>query len=114
MEFYVTNGCCNVGAVGFSGFPGGTITESIVATTVAVIPEGPDYYEQEQITSSYNSTWGGNSNTYNGVTSGPLAFFEFSQPTVSTLEAQTPEPNSLFLFSVGMAMAVLVRRRISA
>jgi hypothetical protein len=114
MDFYVVNGCCDVGGVGFSGFPGGTITESIVATTVAVIPDGLYYYAQEQVTSSYSSTWGSNSNTYNGVTTGPLAFFEFSQPTVSTLASQTPEPNSLFLFSVGMAMAVLVRRRISA
>jgi hypothetical protein len=76
MEFYITNGCCDVAAIGFSGFPGGIMTESIVGTTVAVIPEGGPYYQaHEQVTSSYNSTWGSNSNTFDDITSGANCFF---------------------------------------
>jgi hypothetical protein len=113
MGFHVTNGCCEVGGLGFSGFPGGTITESLTATTVAVIFQGGPYYvAHEHVDSSYSSTWGSRSTSFDDITSGPIAFFEFSQPVLTPSLTQTPAPNSFLLCVMGIATVVLIRRRV--
>jgi hypothetical protein len=111
MDFFVTTGCCDIGGDGFAGFPGGKMTESIDATTVAVIPEDPPFSEfynaQEQVVSSFSSPWLSKSTSFDGVTSGPIAFFTFSEPT-----DKVPEPSLLSLSSAMFLLVLIARRRI--
>jgi hypothetical protein len=124
MSFYATNGCCVVGSVGFSGFPGGTMTESIIATTTNVMfGSGCKLGDSggcstEQITSSYGSTWGSNSTTFNSYVSSPsFSFFEFSEPILNDTAptptpASAPEPSSGILLSAPLlAIYIMARRR---
>jgi hypothetical protein len=119
MEFYVTNGCCDVGGAGFSGFPGGTLTESITATATDVMygseckPGDSGGCSTEQITASYESTWGSNSTIFDSYVSSPFfSFFEFSEPRLQSLQtASTPEPASGILLSVPLLAIYIVARR---
>ncbi len=122
MAFYVTNGCCDVGSLGFLGFPGGTITDSIVTTTTNVMfgsgcALGESACSTEQITSSYGSTWGSNSRTFDSNVSSPFfAFFEFSEPVLESTpptppSASAPEPSSGILLSVPLLAIYLMARK---
>jgi hypothetical protein len=122
MAFYVTNGCCEEGTLAFSDFPGGTMTESITATTTDTMfgsdcKPGDSSCSNEQITSGYESTWGTGSRTFDSYVSSPFfQFFEFSEPSLQAPETMsTPEPSSWILLPVPLlALFIAARRRFHA
>jgi hypothetical protein len=112
MEFYVTTGCCDVGAVAFFDFPGGVVDESIEATTTdcSVFP----LCSVVQGTSSYSSTWGSDSATFfDSKNPTFISFFEFSEPSI-VIPTPTPEPSSvILLLTTLLSIAIVARKRIA-
>ena len=101
MEFFAENGCCALGALGFNNFPGVTVTESITAKTLAIIPLGGPYLDDlEQVDSTNTSSAGNGEAHFFGESSGPFQLLDFEKPMAVPFQPPSPpvpEPASMIL-----------------
>ncbi len=115
MSFDAVDGGSILVGDSFHDSPGGTVTESMTASTLLAIPAtiGPNTVAtfQGEGSAGYSSAFGDSLYTYDRITYVPEGF-EFMQPELQPIPPPaTPEPAALGLVTVGLAACVACWRR---